>query len=230
VEEVEGRLHVHIGAARAEQKGDQGDAGQQKPEARRPEAVHQQDEERQEDIELFLDGERPGMEQRERISGRGEISGGSPEIDVRDRESRRQGGSGIILQLSRQHAEIGDGAHDRQQGDQSREDAPHAALVKGEQREVAGRHLPDDDRADQITGDHEEDIDPDEAAGECVELGVEGDHRQHRDRAQPVDIASVAPRHEAARLLKTLIRRPGQASGRVQASECQTSASIVQGA
>ena len=45
---------------------------------------------------------------------------------------------------------------------------------------------------DQIARDNEEDVDPDEAAAEAAEAGMGENNREHRDRAEPVDIGAVA--------------------------------------
>ena len=44
---------------------------------------------------------------------------------------------------------------------------------------------------DQVTGDHEEDVHADEAAVQQGREGVEAQHRQDRDGAQPVYIGAV---------------------------------------
>jgi len=76
--------------------------------------------------------------------------------------------------------------------EQRGEDAPDAALVEMRDGEAALLHLAVDERGDQVARDDEEDIDADKAARERPDLEVIEHHRQHRERAQPVDIGAVA--------------------------------------
>ncbi|MBB5331647.1 NAD(P)-dependent dehydrogenase (short-subunit alcohol dehydrogenase family) [Edaphobacter lichenicola] len=80
--------------------------------------------------------------------------------------------------------------HD-QHGQQSRKDAPDAALVKGCQREAIVAKLGDQGSTDKITRDNEEDIDADIATLEVAELEVVKDHQQNGDGAQPINIGAV---------------------------------------
>jgi hypothetical protein len=45
---------------------------------------------------------------------------------------------------------------------------------------------------DQVAGDDEEHVDADEAAGHTRDAGVKGNHRQHGDGAQAVDVGDAA--------------------------------------
>ena len=50
--------------------------------------------------------------------------------------------------------------------------------------------LAEEQLGDQEAGDHEEDVDPDEAAGQERDAGVTGDHGQHGDRPQALDVGA----------------------------------------
>src|SRR5262249_39677476 len=82
-----------------------------------------------------------------------------------------------------------------QEENERRENASDPSLIEGQQREAAFRLLFEDDRSDQIAGDDEEDVDPDEAAGDEVELGVECDDSEDGDGPQSVYVRSVPARH-----------------------------------
>src|SRR5262249_4042446 len=75
--------------------------------------------------------------------------------------------------------------------DQRREDAADAPPVEAGEREAAAAELVEDDPGDQETRDHEEHVDADEAARHGAREGVIAEHRQHRDRAQPVDVGTI---------------------------------------
>ena len=84
----------------------------------------------------------------------------------------------------------------RDDEEQGRKDALGALGVEHREREMADGAFGQDDARDQKARDHEEHVDPGEAAGQQRAIGVEGDHPDDRERAQPVDVRSeieIAP-------------------------------------
>ena len=157
--------------------------------------MDEKNEERQEDVELLLDRQRPGVEQGEGRRRRHEIAGAAGEIEIGDGEGRGQERAGVAHELVRQHVDIGQDG-DRQHHDgQRRQDAPDPPLVEGDERESPGRDLVDDHRADEIARDDEEDVHPDEAAAKQRPLRMERDHRCHGDGAQAVDVLPIGANH-----------------------------------
>ena len=130
VGQVEGRVAVDERAAGAESEGGQHHGGDERPQPTGPEPVHDQDEQRQEDVELLFDGERPGVDQRQGEGRGGEIAGAGPKVEVRDREDSGQHRLAIALELGRQHIEIGGHRGHEDQDGECREDAPRAPLVE----------------------------------------------------------------------------------------------------
>ena len=78
---------------------------------------------------------------------------------------------------------------------QRRQQPAHPALVESRKGERAACHFRLDDPGDQISGDHEEDIDADKAAEHRRRLEMERDHREHGDGAQPVDVFAIGAAH-----------------------------------
>ena len=74
---------------------------------------------------------------------------------------------------------------------QRREDALDPAGVEAREAEVAVGKPGLDDAGDQESGDDEEDVNADEAAGQHRWPGMKYDHRQHRDRAQSINVRPI---------------------------------------
>jgi len=87
-----------------------------------------------------------------------------------------------------------DGENEARQKDdgQCGKDPPNPAIVEVEVTEAACRDLIEHDRRDEEAGDHEENIDTDEAATTPIREGVKPDHRQDGYSAQPVDLRSIS--------------------------------------
>ncbi|MNO97385.1 hypothetical protein D3C76_890910 [compost metagenome] len=145
--------------------------GQHGQHVTRRQAIQQHDEQRPDDVELFFDTQRPGVQQRRFAGIGGEVvTVLDPDIDIRNAQQRQQGADVEPDQVDRRQDE-GAGDHRRQQHRrQRRHDAVDAALIKALQRErIAldlGKHL----GRDQETGDDKEDVNADEAAGQQAGL------------------------------------------------------------
>ena len=143
-------------------------------------------------IELLFNRQRPSVQQWLFRGGSGPVSRLAPEMEIGDESCRREQAYPIAHQRVRKENHTrgnGDNGEHRKQG---REDSADATLIKSEDGERALLHFAPDEVRDQKPGDDEEDIDPDEPAGERRDLVMKEHHRQDRDRAQPIDVGAIA--------------------------------------
>ena len=70
-------------------------------------------------------------------------------------------------------------------GDQRRKQSTNASNVEVQDTETVELKIPQQNARDQVAGDREEYVDPDEAAGNGCEKRVVQDDRYDRDRAKP---------------------------------------------
>jgi hypothetical protein len=68
---------------------------------------------------------------------------------------------------------------------------PDPPFVKARQRELPALCAGQDVSGDQVSRDHEENVDTDEAAAEGGHFEVVEEHAEHGKRAQPVDVATI---------------------------------------
>jgi hypothetical protein len=160
-----------------------------------PAQVAVQDEQHQRpcDIELFLHPERPGVEQGHEARCRVEVAGVPVEMEV-GRAQHSVGSAGADLaqfpgaeKVVLQHQRRGD------DHDERGENAAYPPVVECQQGEAPAVHLRDQQGRDQVSGYHEEDVDADEAAGKRHAV-VEHQHRDDRDRSQPVNVRTILQR------------------------------------
>ena len=131
------------------------------------------------------------MQQRFQLGLGAEIPGLAPEQDIRGEGGDRDKALGEILQVARHEDLPGDRQAEQHDQEQGRQDAARPAFVKGEQAEAPGLHFAGDDRGDQETADHEENVDADKATAEQAKAGMEEDDGDNRDGSQPVDLGAV---------------------------------------
>ena len=94
--------------------------------------------------------------------------------------------------------------------EQRRKDAAHPTVIEANQREVTCRYLCLNDASNQVAGDHEEHVDPDEASVDVLgEAEVKENDGEHGKCPQSVDVASV---HAGGSLANR--RRSGSPDGR----------------
>ena len=189
--EVEYEGGVPIADRERRRKGQRGGDGEQQPGALRRDAPGQQHQQRDDEVELLLHAERPGMQQRFGFGGRVEIAGGAREVDIRDGADRAGQAPGIILEFDRQAVEIGQNAGDQEHDEQGGQDAQDPSLVEVPERERSLADVRIDHAADQISRYDEEDIDADEAARKAGNAGVVEQHRNNGERPQAIDVGAV---------------------------------------
>src|SRR5580698_3006995 len=100
------------------------------------------------------------------------------EIDIRNRQGCVEGGSGKPDVLGRQQQEIGRRQDQYDHGGKSWRNPSDSAGVKPDQGEHPKPDVLKDQRADQVPGNDEEDIDPDESAGHPGNLQVVTEYRE----------------------------------------------------
>ena len=189
--EIEDKRRIAIAHRESRRKGERGSGRKQQPGALRREAIGKQHQQRHDQIELLLHAQRPRMQQRLCLGGRVEISGCRGKVDVRDRTDRACQALRIVLEFDGQAVEVGERAGDEEHHEQRRQDPQHPALVEIRQRERSLAEVAIDHAADQIARNHEEDIDPDEAARKAGNAGVVEQHGDDGERAQPIDVGAV---------------------------------------
>ena len=161
-------------------------------ESRATEEPGAQKERRDDDVELLLDGERPGVEERvERRAGAEVALRERAQVDVGAegrREEARQRGDVHRPDGRRQRPEGGDDDDHRREGGQQ---PPHAARVEArEAQPPLALELGDERARDHEAGDREEHVHAREAAREG-QPRVEEDDERNCDPAQPLDIGSL---------------------------------------
>ncbi len=155
------------------------------------------DERRQHQVKLLFDRQRPGVQQRFFDRGMIEIAALQPEEEVRrerhDGCNRAKQFRAFRRQQIMERRDRGQRHHHVKRGQQ----ATDAPLVEARQGKRAVLRFRLDDPGDEVSRDHEEDIDADEAAeiGRRLEV-VKQHHRQHGNGAQPVDVFAVIASHD----------------------------------
>ncbi|MCR6700664.1 MAG: hypothetical protein NVV68_05730 [Dokdonella sp.] len=130
------------------------------------------------------------------------------EEQVADAEERAQPGRlDRRAEPGGRHEQHAQQAGHQQAGDQGRRDALDAARIEIRQKAAESAAPPADRRADDEAGDHEEHVDAGKAAGQPGLVQVIDDHREHRDRAQAVDMRHVRRRDRMAAARQRSSRR-----------------------
>ncbi len=169
-----------------------------------PQPGKQKQQRRPGEIELLLDRQRPEMDERVAGGIRREIverPADQPDIDHVGR--RKQRAFGVEFLFGRRQDEVAGNQRHQDDEQRRRQQAPGAPGVEGPQVDGAAcgdflLQVP----GDQISRDHEEDIDADEAARQPGRAEVEGNDAEHGERAQAFDIRAERSRcRDGAHLL-----------------------------
>src|SRR5262249_13913377 len=128
-----------------------------------------------------------------------EVVGVTPEIDVRNEQQRSDERACVAEEIGWQQQKQGNCGRNHEHREHRGEDASDSTIIEAHDRETAVADLAPENRGNQITGDHEEDIDTEEATGKEAASEVETDDRQYRYRPQTVDVGSVGLRNRRAR-------------------------------
>ena len=157
--------------------------------------VQQHQDQWEQQVELLFDRQAPGVKQR-RLGGElVEVVDFEIEEVVRQEQRGRNDALPHILDLPRHEHERGDQQRHQHSQAKRRQDTSRSPLVEMKYAETAFAFEPlDDDAGDQEPADHEEDVDTVEARLELGQAGMEQDHWNDSDRAQPVDFRAVFQR------------------------------------
>ena len=158
-----------------------------------PPAQHQQQQQRPHQVELLLDRDRPGVQQRRLRPEVIEVAlAGNDEAPVGGVAQRRE--RVAAQRRARRHGgdEGSPGDHRRQQDRHRRQQPAGPAAPEAQQADPAGLAvLAQQQAGDQEAGKHEEDVDPEQAAGQPADAGVVAHDAQHGQRADPVERRNV---------------------------------------
>ena len=163
-----------------------------------PPAQHEQGEGRPDQVELLLDGERPGMEERGGWPEPDEVVlPGEDEPPVRHIGQRGEGVTPEGAQRAGQGEPVGVGRDEQHGQEQRRQQPPGAPLVEVPEPHPSGRGpLPDQQGGDQEAGQDEEDVHAEQAAPGPRHATVEGEDPEDGHGTDPVetrDVGSGAP-------------------------------------
>ena len=158
------------------------------------EAPQPEQEQRPDEVELLLDGQRPQVLEHRR-SPRG-LEVGLAVQDVPPVGGVDEGRDGVLAHTLRRI--LGDGHRQQRRADQykeeRREESLGASLVEAPELDASGvAKLTEEQRRDEKPGEGEEDVDAEEAARQPVWVGVEEEHRRDRDRPHSVEPGHVRP-------------------------------------
>ncbi len=155
-------------------------------------------QQREEEVELLLDRQRPEVQERADpdLRGREVVVALEQEPPVRDVQ---QGRLGVPHQRGppdgREHHH-GDGAGGQHHEERGREQPADAPVVEVREVQPPGvRQLLEQDGGDEEAREDEEEVHPDEAAGEHAHPGVEEHHEIDGQAAHPVQSGPVGPGH-----------------------------------
>ena len=160
----------------------------------RPKTGQHQQQDRPDQVELLFDRERPQMQQDLLFGRRVEVAA----LRKQDQIRGEAGTSGHMLAQFQvfvgQQQEPASPEAGAQHQQQRRKDPADPPVVEPGEAEPATREVGPDDRGDQVSGDDEKDIDPDETTRECGRKGMEADHHQHGEGAKPIDVRAIGDR------------------------------------
>ena len=171
----------------------------------------EQQHQRQHDVELLLDRERPEVQERAGVgrAGREVVAAVGDELPVRQVDERGLPVTHHPVALRRaRHEELHGGGGDDDQ-DRRRQQSPDPPRVEPPEPERAVLvDLRPDDVRDQEARQHEEQVDADVAALQRTDPAVEQHDEVDRHRPESVQLGTVGPAVTAGRLA-TPYRRPG---------------------
>jgi len=153
--------------------------------------VDQPQQDRKDDVVLFLDRQRPGVKHRLHLGLIVEITRLPEEQDVRGKEQGRDHALRKVPEIERRQQERCRHAAGDDHGEQAGHDPPDAPLIEVEDRESIVGDLGSQDAGDQVARNDEEHVDPDIATAEDGPAGMKEQDWQHRQRAQTIDLRLI---------------------------------------
>ena len=154
-----------------------------------------QQNERPDQVELLLDGERPGVLERRGVRHRREVVRvGGDEMPVRHVPERRQGVAEEVGGAQRLGEEGGRGTHDGEHQEECRQEPAGPAPPERPQGDApAALPFGQQERRDEVPGQNEEEIDAEVPADRPRRRSVEQDHTGDGERPDAVQGGEPAP-------------------------------------
>lgn len=149
------------------------------------------EEERKEEVELFLDRQRPSVEKEFKIGGGGKVARLLPKVEVRDHQGLGGRGFSKVFVLIWEENEGGRKEDAERQEGGGRKDAANAAFPKSLHAEVTANDVFGDDGGNEVAGDHEKDVHAHKSPGEA-KASMEKDHGDDSEGTESVDVRTVA--------------------------------------
>ncbi len=192
-EQVEGVGGVLPRPAEAQREAPEGDGrGDRKEDARAPAPPHDRHGHGPEEIELLLDGERPGVEERVGARVVAPVGASVPSNEeVRDVEERPDSVLGDSLRGRRGEDDLSHEHGQEDHDDGVRQESQDAARVELLEREGVLAQVAQEDRRYEISGEDEEDVHSREPSAHGVREEVERDDRQDGDGPDAVECRFV---------------------------------------
>ncbi len=187
--EVCRRVDAHDELGRTEAQNSHRDDGSERGRLR--EAAQRNQKQGENDVELLLHRQRPGVQQRHEAGIGREIIRLVPEEEIGREQIRRIKALAELVQFLRQHPHKREGNAGDTDEQKSRREPPGTTLIKSDDAECATADFLMNEGRDQETADHEENVDPRETTGYKAETGVKQQDGDYSDRAKPVDFRSV---------------------------------------
>ena len=131
------------------------------------------------------------MQQRLHLRGDIEIATFLPEEHICRKQHSGPNAISEVAKLLRHQPEPCDNGRNGHHREQGRDDPADPANVKGRKGERAGKEIGQDDPRHEVAGEHEEHIDPYEAAAEERDIGVEEKDGKDSESPQSVEIGAI---------------------------------------
>ena len=220
-QQEEGRLRLEMHGGEAGQQAAEAQRGEQFERIGAPPVQAEVEQRRQHEVVLFLQRQRPGVQQRLERRGRVEVARLLPQHDV---GGKAQGARHLPEQFEQVGAREQQGAERRAEGQHrvaGRQQAPEAAGDEAGVGEGAALDGREDVARDQEAGEDEEHVHPEVAAGQEILVGVVEQHGEHRQAAQPLDVVAQRARLRAGE--RRGRARRGRGQRRISAARHRTS-------
>ena len=144
-------------------------------------------------VELLLHSQGPEVLQRRGLATLVEVVGAEPgEVHVRGEQRRPRRIHPQLLDAHQRQVRCGVDGRGEDDQRRGRQDPARPAGIELADANTAGRRgLTHEQLGDEVSGDHEEDVNADKASGEPAGASMGTDDEQHRDGAKPLDVTAL---------------------------------------
>src|SRR5262249_27972417 len=143
------------------------------------------------EVELLFDGKRPSVQQRLEVGLSTEISRLAVEEVVGIEQGRACETPPEACHAAWEHDQAGQKRARCVDAHECRYDAPGAPEVEGQESKMSVGIIVGNQARDQITRDHEEDVDTDEPARKSGNLRMKQHNCEHSNRTQSIDVLAI---------------------------------------